>query len=158
MSIATGTLSLNAAFLQEIKADNTALRGLLELLREIVSDPAALERHGETFTRGACDLRDQLALHFSLEEAFGYFEDAIAQAPRLSSQAAQLRSEHEGLFVEACELAELAEECRYERPTHRVPRRLAQRFRQFDRRFLAHEARENRLILEAFDDDIGVGD
>ena len=39
-------------------------------------------------------------MHFALEDAYGYFEDAVAEAPRLSDMAEQLHSEHDGLFLE----------------------------------------------------------
>ncbi|NIP86535.1 MAG: hemerythrin domain-containing protein, partial [Planctomycetales bacterium] len=105
-------------------------------------------------------LRDQLAMHFALEDAYGYFEDAIAEAPRLSDQAEELRAEHDELFQEICELVEEAEQLMYhERPCgYPEQTELAIRFYRFHARFQEHETRENQLVLDAFDQDIGVGD
>ena len=87
MVTAQRTLTINAAFLQEIKEDNRELRQLLDDCAALLSRPhqagVELRRVSQLFGK----LRDQLAMHFSLEEAYGYFDDAIDVAPRLSRQA-----------------------------------------------------------------------
>jgi hypothetical protein len=149
---------VNAAFLQEIKEDNRQLRTLFNQTVELLSTP----RRTRIAPRHVVDqfwrLRDQLAMHFTLEDAFGYFADAIAEAPHLSERAESLHSEHDDLFLEMCDLIEEAEQLLYhERPaSHQTD--LAVRFFSFHADFQEHEARENELILQALDDDIGVGD
>ena len=110
MAIALRTVSINPAFLQEIKDDHHELRQLMHHICAMLgrSGPAEIEypRLVEMFGK----LRDQLAMHFSLEEAYGYFDDAISVAPHLSRRAESLRSQHSGLFSEACQLAESAEQ------------------------------------------------
>ena len=54
------------------------------------------------------ELQDQLALHFALEEAYGYFDDPIWVAPHISDLAESLRAEHVALYSELCDLAEQA--------------------------------------------------
>jgi hypothetical protein len=157
MAIAQRTVSINPAFLQEIKDDHHELRQLMHhtsatfaRFRDEIDAPRAAEMLGK--------LRDQLAMHFALEEAYGYFDDPISVAPHLNRRAEQLRSEHGGLFSEACELAETAEQlARHEKPAA-VWLRLADDYRRFSARFQDHESQESDLILEAFNDDIGTGD
>ncbi len=158
MLIATRTVTINAAFLQEIKQDNVELKQLLREMsshlmqrRPRMSDPRSLV---ELLVR----LRDQLAIHFSLEEAFGYFENAIEVAPRLSERAEELRGEHALFFRDISNLCEQAEKLLYhETPNHGL-RQIAARFASFHDALDQHETRETELIMEAFDDDIGVGD
>jgi hypothetical protein len=158
MALATHTVSINPAFLQEIKDDHHELRQLMHHAAAMLNRPAWMrveyDRLCELFTK----LRDQLAMHFSLEEAYGYFVDAIDVAPHLNRRAEQLRGEHFGLFSDLCRLAEAAERLLYhEAPTAELAR-LADEYRAFSTRLHEHESRESDLILEAFNADIGTGD
>lgn len=152
----TNTLTLNAAFLQEIKEDNYQLRELFRKASHLLSTPrrVPLSSIVGTLTR----LRDQLAMHFALENAYGYLDGAIDLAPRLCQRARLLRAEHEVLYTDFCELSDGAEELLHQVRQHQQVTRLAVLFFDFQARFQAHEACENELIFEAFDDDVGVGD
>ena len=157
-TVATGTLTVNAAFLQDIKDDNRELGQLFEATRKEVRQIAHICPNCRRLAELTGDLRDQLALHFSLEEAFGYFEQAIDVAPHLSRRAEDLRCQHQELFLEACALAEAAEQLVY----HEVPARqgavVARHFESFQEHYRDHEAAEADLIFAALDDDLGVGD
>ncbi len=157
MAITTGTLTVNAAFLREIKEDNLRLRELLEVVQQCVhlaNDRQRVRALAETLS----ELRDQLALHFSLEEAYGYFEDAVEVAPNLSERASELRSEHGSLFLEVCRLVETAEQLLYGEINGVAAPALAQQFDRFWQTLRQHEKREGDLIMEAFESDMGVGD
>ena len=151
------TLTVNAAFLQEIKEDNRELTSLLEQLAGAFASraPSGIE------PRRAVDLlsqlRDQIAMHFSLEEAYGYFEDAIAVAPQLSRVAANLRAQHQGLFRRICDLEELAEQWLYHE-TIDASGRLLRGYDEFLVLFSQHEAAENELIIDSVNGDLGGGD
>ena len=82
----TGTVTVNAAFLQEIKEVDQELWSLLGDLRHRCQRPIAPGQCRLLIDK-LCQLRDQLALHFSLEEAYGYFDDPVEVAPQLSRQA-----------------------------------------------------------------------
>lgn len=159
MSIATltGTVTVNAAFLQEIKEVNQELWSLLSELRHRCGRPLAPGQCRHLIDK-LCQLRDQLALHFALEEAYGYFEDPVHVAPRLGRQAAQLRDEHKGLYLDFCELVDRAERMFYDEQHAALALWIGPEFLGFDGRLKSHEARENDLIFEAYDEDIGVGD
>lgn len=154
----TTTLAVNAAFLQEIKEVNQQLWELVAELRGLCSDPLAIRARSWDAHEMLNQLRDQLALHFALEEAYGYFEGAVSVEPRLSHRAAELRSQHRTLYRFAADIAEQAETLR----RHGAPLdgvcRLIHNFQMFDQDFQDHEAWENELIQAEFDDDIGVGD
>jgi hemerythrin-like domain-containing protein len=149
-------LVVNAAFLREIKDDNRHLKALWDRLLPMLSHPETARNHWRELISGLAELRDQLAIHFSLEEAYGYFDEAIDAAPRLSTQAEVLRSEHADLFGMIRDLADGILEFDGERPEHVT--KLLSRFERFRRRFERHEEAELTLILESLDDDLGVGD
>ena len=158
MTIVITTVSVNAAFLQEIKEDNRELKHLLAQTAETILHPPTKGSSTRPLTELILQLRDQLALHFSLEEAFGYLDDAIAVAPRLCELAETLRSEHTLLFAAICDLAEHAEQLlHHERAAHNVKYILLE-LSSFYRAFQIHETNENDLILQSLYDDIGVGD
>lgn len=158
MAIVTRTVSINAAFLQEIKEDHHELRQLFHHTTGMLGRPRWMPRELDRLVDMFCKLRDQLAMHFSLEEAYGYFEDALSAAPHLSRRADRLRSQHYELYEELCGLTERAEQLLYhEAPTSRRGE-LADDFRRFYERFQQHELHENDLILEALQKDIGAGD
>lgn len=158
MAAVTGTLSVNAAFLREIKEDNRRLHELWDEAAALLGagPPHSPSPRKVAETLGA--LRDQLALHFALEEAYGYFEDAIDVAPRLSERAEELRSQHGALFVELCGIVDRAEQWLYQETARDAAPAIAGRFGRFLRELKEHESRENALIMEALNDDVGVGD
>lgn len=158
MATAMGTVTINAAFLLEIKEDNQELRQLLEHAVDALCKPDRIFTPPKKLAELLGQLRDQLAMHFTLEEAFGYFEDAVAVAPRLGRQADTLRGEHKDLFLELCNIVEYAERLQYGESPASAVSRIGDRFSVFHRRFRNHEDRENQLILESLNDDLGVGD
>jgi hypothetical protein len=153
----TATLTVNAAFLQEIKEVNQELWQLLGDLRHRCQRPIA-PGHCRLLIDRLCQLRDQLALHFSLEEAYGYFEDPISVAPQLGRAAERLRDEHKTLYVDFCDLAERAERMFYDEQHAALALWFGPQFLELDTRLRSHEERENELICDAYDSDIGVGD
>jgi iron-sulfur cluster repair protein YtfE (RIC family) len=155
MAVATNTVTINAAFLREIKEDHRDLWRLLDEVRHLCAEwPLSRRRLANRLAR----LRDRLAMHFTLEEAFGYFDDPLDVAPRLARQAETLRSQHGELYLALARLADEADTVAHGIGTAQRLRRLAGDCRRFDKSLLAHEHLENQLILEAFDEDIGVGD
>jgi hypothetical protein len=158
MALATHTVGINAAFLQEIKDDHHELRQLMHHTMAMLERPSWMQTEHDRLVELLNKLRDQLAMHFSLEEAYGYFEDAISMAPHLCRQAEQLRAQHSQLYSDICRMAERAELMLYQEPDPTVLAILAADYRDFSDRFQEHESRESQLIVEAFNNDIGTGD
>lgn len=152
----TRRLSVNAAFLKDIKDDNRELKRLLDEINPLAQHQQIAINHWPELIQLFAELCDQLALHFSLEEAYGYFEDAIITAPQLSADAEFLRGQHCKLFEKIRSLADKALEISADRVEHIS--RFLNEFRRFREEFEAHEEAELRLILDAMDDDLGVGD
>lgn len=155
--VQTAAVAVNAAFLQEIKEVNQELWMLQADLRHRFQRPVA-PGHSRFLIDKLCLFRDQLALHFSLEEAYGYFDDPVDVAPQLSRAADRLRAEHKGLYLDLCELVERAERMFYDEQHAALALWLCPQFLEFDDRLRSHEERENELIVDAYDADIGVGD
>ena len=156
MFTCTGTLTLNAAFLQEIKEDNQHLRALVDRTAAMLS-PEIVRVRLRILAETIGELRDQLATHFSLEEFFGYFDDAMDAAPWLSSQAEILRVQHETLFTEICDVVEDVEKLLYGE-SFRGLDAIKKSFSAFYTKLQDHEHCENELIMQALYEDIGVGD
>ncbi len=154
----TGTrrLAVNAAFLKDIKDDNQDLKMLLDQITPITRHQQTATNHWPELITLMSDLRDQLALHFSLEEAYGYFDDAVVSSPQLSLTAEVLRSEHPFLFAAIRDLADQVSEVCSDRPEQVT--RFIQQLDSFRRVFEKHEENELELILDSLDDDLGVGD
>jgi hypothetical protein len=158
MAIAQRTVSINPAFLQEIKDDHHELRQLMHHTCAALGRSGPAETDYPRLVEMFGKLRDQLAMHFSLEEAYGYYDDAINAAPHLSRRAEWLRAQHAALFGELCRLAESAEQLLYHEQPLAAVARLGEDYRRFSTRFHEHESQECDLIQEAFNDDIGTGD
>ena len=152
----TRRVAVNAAFLKDIKDDNRDLKILLDRIALLAQHRQTATNHWVELIELFGELRDQLALHFSLEEAYGYFDEAIVTAPQLSATAECLRAEHPRLFERMRDLADSALEVSPE-SGEQVTRMLAE-FGRFRDAFETHEEAELKLILDALDDDIGVGD
>jgi len=149
-------LTVNAAFLKDIKDDNRELKLLLDKISPLIAHlPRAINHWTELVTLLAA-LRDQLAMHFALEEAYGYFDEALVTAPQLNVTAQYLQHQHAGLFEQIVDLADQAAEVSTD--AEEKIANLLDRFQQFQIAFQAHEEAELKLILEAMGDDIGVGD
>ena len=158
MATMTGLLAVNPAFLLEIKEDNRDLRVLLAQTRECLAARNCAEHVRDAYML-LSRLRDQLAMHFALEEAYGYMEDAVNIAPRLSEIAVNLKSEHGAMYLEFCQIVDAAEEFVFiPSDPDSYARVVVSRFEEFCARLSEHEQAEQQLILGAFDDDIGVGD
>ncbi len=155
---AIGTLTVNSAFLQEIKEVNEDLWRLQNEVRQMCLDPATIHAKPEKFVDRLEELRDQLALQFALEEAYGYFEDPVEVAPRLCELAHSLRAEHRQLYLQVCELVERSVGILDGKRISQLVLEIAARFVAFDDQFRRHESREVDMIQQEYDDDIGVGD
>ena len=149
-------LTVNAAFLKDIKDDNRDLKVLIDKIQPLRTPLPTASNHWPELIRLFADLRDQLAMHFSLEEAYGYFDEAIVTAPQLNVTAECLKGQHSVLFQQICELADRALEVSAD--SEEQIEKFLNRFDQFQAEFQKHEEAELKLILDAMDDDIGVGD
>ena len=152
----TATLTVNAAFLLEIKEVNLDLWRILAELRSLTWSAADCQS-GRLLSLLE-ELRDQLALHFALEEAYGYFDDPAYVAPRLCEQATELRAEHRDLYTLICEVGDHAQRLHERGPASAFQSKVAAHYAVFEGRLQRHETRENELIQQQYGDDIGCAD
>jgi hypothetical protein len=151
------TVTVNAAFFREIKEVNEELWKVFAQLRDLAHQPLVADQHRALLDQLAA-ARDQLAMHFALEEAYGYFDEPVEVAPQLSRRASQLRAEHKDLYVQLCQVVERAEQLFYADQPSALCEWFGPAFSAFDARLHHHEAQEHELIVEAYDADLGVGD
>jgi len=154
----TRTVTVNAAFLLEIKEVHDELWQLLAKLRQAVSEPMRARGQRRRLIADLEHLRDQLALHFALEEAYGYFDDPAYVAPRLCERAMELRAQHRQLYTMVCGIVEQGQQWDRRGPASVFQTRVAARFVSFEAQFQLHETRENELIQQEYGDDIGCAD
>ncbi len=106
----TSRVTLNPAFLQEIKEDHRTFYRLLAAARHHLGHLGGYWR--DRTPRAMVDLlervRDRLAMHLALEEAYGYFEDPVWTEPQISIPAQRLREEHRILYGDLHHLTERA--------------------------------------------------
>jgi len=140
-------VTINAAFLKEIKDDNLNLYSLLESLRSfwIVNDPLVLNPNW--FRVLVNQFRDQLAIHFALEETFGYFDHPAKYDAFLSAEAKRLKDEHVDLYLEINLIAEKSEEVVYPDFDESSYTTLVNQFKTFYQTFQQHELAEFDLIM-----------
>jgi len=146
----TTSVAVNAAFLQEIKDDYLELQQLLVEIRGALAGPGSLRGLWEQFVRLLGDLRDGLAMYFRLEETYGYVENPVSVAPRLSRHAQTLRKQHQRLYSEVCAIFEQAEQRLDREAGAGTPRKIIQRFTAFCDQLREHEGCEDDLIFQAF--------
>lgn len=156
-TIRTSTVTLNAAFLNDVKELNRALHGRLEDLFQICQQPIAWGKHREVVDSLA-QLRDDLAMHFSIEESLGYFTDPLECAPWLCDEAAKLLSQHDRLYREIGRLVDNADALSRSEAWLEFEKSIPRQFISFYHRLQKHESAEVDLIMDALYLDIGVGD
>ncbi len=100
-------------------------------------------------------LCNQIETHFGEEETAGFFDDIVAQAPRLSQQTEHVCDEH-GCLLET--VRKLANQANDGDGSTDWWQRLESAFREFSKRLMQHESKENDLLFQAYYDDIGSPD
>lgn len=147
----TMTLIVNPAFLQEIKDSNPDLIHTLQELRQLMQCDEAPAQICRRLSRSLDNLRDHLALQFSLEESYGYLPVTKPTSRVLSELAYRVQSQHRMLYMQLSDLAEQAEELQYRGVELNQLHRLLERTRQFDMVLREHENAELELIERSYD-------
>ncbi|MCA9103935.1 MAG: hemerythrin domain-containing protein [Planctomycetales bacterium] len=151
-------LTINAAFLQELKEVNQELWQLIESLRTLCGEPMSMRQHSRTLVDLLSRLRDQLAMHFSLEEAYGYFHNPVEVEAALAETARRLRAEHSPLYLRCSQLADHAENLWRERDEAALTTVLPVGVDEFLVELKRHENGESELIYRQLYESIGVAD
>lgn len=154
-AIAVG-MTINVAFLEEIKTDFDFRSTLNKVYAHVNQRPDASPPE---IARWLIELRDQLETYFALEEFYGYFEQDEVTNIRVSKKVAKKTEEHETLFLQLSAVIDVAEQIVYHECsgdlTIEEVRRL---FDRFCEALADHEQDEMELIMQMFNEDVGVGD
>lgn len=159
-------VTINVAFLQEIKSDF----GFRELLNDVYqqlipgSKPGVLddESAGQVSPRVAAELleelRDGLETYFSLEEFYGYFQQAAVLNPCVGQKATSLQTEHEVLFLKLNQIVEMTQQIVYhEVGPETTLTQVAEDLEAFCIDLAQHEQAEMDLMMRLCNEDIGDG-
>ncbi len=154
----SASVTINAAFLCEIKEVHSDLRDELAALQLLCARPISIRSQSGELVQRLADLLDKLALHFSLEEAYGYFDDPVYVNAALSQRVDSLRREHAALYTQLCRLTDEADMLLRRNKLAALTTIVPVAFDRFAKKLLTHEQAEMELTQEAWCDDFGVGD
>lgn len=142
----TKTTMVNAAFLQEVKDANPRMWSTVRELRTIQASQSDSRESARRLVDLLSELRDCIALQFSLEETYGFIECA-PHSPQFGAADAQTaRTQHRELYLQLHEIVEQAEEAQYRGTIERDLPMFVGAFESFDTSFRAHEELEEELI------------
>jgi hypothetical protein len=135
---------------EELDLAHASLRKDLQALQDVVSadcDATPL-RMGNRLAMA----RTQVTEHFAWEESNGWATAILQQEPRLEHAVRHLLQEHRELTQSLDTLIDEAAAIQHaDKPFREKVLRWIERVRD-------HEARENELLEEAFEEDLGAGD
>lgn len=157
-AIETTTVTVNPAFLQEIKEVNEELWSLLSACRKAACEPIKDLEQARAFVSMLEELREKLAMHFALEEDYGYFEGPMQVAPQLACRSEELRREHATLYLELLAIIDHAKAISQSESTLPMFVAIQSSFITFDDHLRRHEEAEASLIQEAFSQEFGGED
>ncbi|QDV15001.1 hypothetical protein CA51_49110 [Rosistilla oblonga] len=146
------TLTVNPAFLQEIKESNRELWDTLHAVRQTCDGGGSRAEIAKRLVRLLDQLRDHLSLQFALEESYGYLECPAVVERRISEAAERAQAQHCRLFLQLTDLCELAEELQYRGFVANEVERLIGETEAFDLDLQSHERCEDDLIEIAYFD------
>ena len=150
---------MNTSSGPQFEEDSLRLRDLLHDVNDSLDDQWRCDEHACQVVELLKGLSRQVSSHFELEEAADFFADPEVTALELAGLVDRLRSEHRALFAEISGVVQQAESlvaCASRSESDR--RRITARIHVFCHRLREHERRENELLLQAYGEDVGVGD
>lgn len=149
-------MTINVAFLEEIKSDFDFRTTLNKVYQQVNQRPDASP---QKIAQWLGTLRDQLETYFALEEFYGYFQQDDVTNIGVSRKAAKTTAEHETLFLQLNDVVDLAEQIVYHQCTDDFSiDQVRDHFHQFCEALADHELAEMELIMQMFNEDLGVGD
>lgn len=137
---------------QRMRREHDELRSLLGRVTRCISEQGDPEIGIRELL---AELTGHVQQHFVDEETDGLFERIVSQAPWLAERADDLRTEHRQLLTV---LTEVNDSLDLELPDDERWSRLDSQFHRFSQQLMQHESKENDLLLEAYEQDIGSKD
>lgn len=143
------TVTVNAAFMREIKEASEELWQLLGEMTYLSAHPLSIRLHPQRSVELLQQLQDQLGLYFTLEEYYGYFEGPASVDHQFSHRASALRAQHQTMYLDICAIVDRAERLLDQRRWASLTQHIAVRVAAFYEQLIAHEADEQNLLLGA---------
>lgn len=143
---ACGHVTINAAFLQEVKEAYSELWQKVHTMKSAAQNGLPLSVELNQWVVHLTELRSQLATEFSLEETYGYVTRAARPFSSTTVDPALTRGQHAELYLQLSEICEQVEEAQYRGTIMRDFAVFANSFSAFVNSLLEHERFEARLI------------
>ncbi len=145
-------MSTNPPEYEQVLAEHRELKELLGRIDQALADrTSTIDEVSDMLAQ----LGDRLVRHFAMEEDSGYFAEALTQAPQLVSRANELMAQHPKMCTGARDLVLEIDSLRSRQDWWQATR---ERFDAFRDELLKHEQREDLLIQEAYNQDLGAND
>lgn len=149
-------ITINAAFLKEIKEDNFLLNELLESLSMLCYETGLIILDLRYLEKLIGELSDVLTMHFSLEDTYGYFYGPLKPIPVMCREARRLQSQHSELLLDLYSISRQIQSELKLYGNQIISEKLLQQTRKFQIKLMRHELGENELILTAYYEDLFV--
>lgn len=148
-----------ATLAQRIDDDHHRLRDTVRQLLEALEDETPKENFliwKLEFLSRMRDFQHQLLKHFDLEELGGFMDTVLRTAPQYARQVDQLEIEHDDLIkdLDRAIATFKGADCASSPKVMRARERVRELVSALD----AHEAVENELIQNVYNQDLGLGD
>jgi iron-sulfur cluster repair protein YtfE (RIC family) len=140
----------NHDVIEKVMQEHDVLRDKVHQIHAVLAEPKPTRDEIHTLLR---EFLNALIVHFWNEEDEGFFLEVTDNAPHLAGQADRLCVEHKQLLREVDEL------CRFAAagsPSMVWWRELSARCHEVSRRLMRHEREENKLLQQAYQDDLGI--
>ncbi len=147
------TTMVNAAFLQEVKDSNLCFWQKMHDFKRAVATESLGSDQASVLVRLLGELRDSMALEFSLEETYGYIEGSQSNASATAAKATAAKKQHCELYLQLHEISESAEEAQYRGTIANEYPSLVAACKEFISKLEQHERLESELIRY----ELGIG-
>ena len=147
MSALRTSTTINAAFLREIKDDHDAWRSVVAEARAVLTGQHGVNVKPAELVELFQKLRNELTVHFALEETFGYVDDATDVPEGVARRVMALRRQHDELLMDATYLDDTACSLADGKAVDETVKDLIFRFDRFHRRLAQHDHQEDDLIV-----------
>jgi iron-sulfur cluster repair protein YtfE (RIC family) len=137
---------------QQVEQEHDALRDLLgAILKQLSHGPGAARMVVDDLSE-LCELLDR---HFHTEEDAGFFAEIIDKDARFTGEASRLCEEHATMLRDA---KSLADRLSVAGDAAAIWPDLKRDFHELSKHLMRHEGDENRLLQQAYVEDIGSKD
>ncbi len=143
---AVATTMVNAAFLQEVKDSNLQFWQNIHDFKRLLYSAAGPIEHAAKLVKLLGELRDSMAVEFSLEETYGYIDGSYSVQSVSAAKAGIAKRQHRELYLRLHEISESAEEAQYRGTIVDDFGSLVSVCKEFLDSLEAHEKHESELI------------